>query len=151
LTYGYRVLVRSDRVYQFDAGPEAFWAAITKTGSYRAWWPWLRMFDAQDFEVGSRWTCAVQPPVPYRVRFTIDFTRIERPSLVTVAVGGDIHGTASLDITPDGTGSTVRLVSELIPDNRALRAAAFVARPVVRFGHDWVLDTGARQFAAFAF
>jgi uncharacterized protein YndB with AHSA1/START domain len=144
------MLVRSDRTYRFDADPEKFWAAIGNTGSYQAWWPWLRLFDAPDFEVGSRWTCAVQPPVPYRVRFTIDFNQVEPPRLVTVAVGGDVCGTAELEVTPEGTGSAVHLVSELIPDNRVLRAAAFLAKPIVRFGHDWVLDTGASQFAASA-
>ena len=145
-----RVLVRSDRTYRFDAGPEKFWATIGDLGSYTSWWPWLRIFDAKDFEVGSRWTCAVQPPVPYRVRFTIDLIQIEVPRLVTVAVSGDVIGSASLEVVPDGSGSAVRLVSELTPDNRVLRAASVVARPIVRFGHDWVLDTGASQFAARA-
>jgi hypothetical protein len=55
-----------------------------------------------------------------------------------------------MTIAPIGEGCTVHLVSELVPDNRLLRAAALVARPIVRFGHDWILDTGASQFAASA-
>ena len=144
------MLVRSDRTYHFDADPDTFWAAIGETGNYRAWWPWLRIFDAPDFEVGSRWTCVVQPPVPYRVRFAIDLDRIEPARLVTAAVSGDICGTACLRITPEGPGCAVHLLSELTPDNRLLRAAALLARPIVRFGHDWVLDTGASQFGASA-
>ena len=31
-----------------------------------------------------------------------------------------------------------------------LRTFAAVARPVVRFGHDWVLDTGVQQFRSRA-
>jgi hypothetical protein len=37
-------------------------------------------------------------------------------------------------------------VSHLEPGNSLLRAVARLAAPVVRYGHDWVLDTGARQF-----
>lgn len=137
-------------MYHFDADPDTLWTAIRQTGSYMAWWPWLRIFDAPSFEVGSRWTCVVQPPVPYRVRFAIDLARIEPARLVTVAVSGDISGSADMRIEAEGAGCSVHLVSELAPDNRLLRTAAFVARPIVRFGHDWVLDTGASQFAASA-
>ena len=45
-------------------------------------------------------------------------------------------------------GCDVRLVSSLAPRNRVLKAVAKVARPMVRYGHDWVLNTGARQFAS---
>jgi hypothetical protein len=31
-----------------------------------------------------------------------------------------------------------------------LRAISRLARPVAAFGHDWVLDTGFRQFSARA-
>lgn len=144
------MLVRSDRTYRFDASPDQFWAAVEDVGSYRRWWPWLRTFDGLAFAPGSRWTCAVQPPVPYRIRFTVDLDTVEPFRMVTVKVSGDILGTASLHVAADGAGSVVRLVSELMPNNRILRAAALVARPIVRFGHDWVLDTGASQFAASA-
>ena len=34
--------------------------------------------------------------------------------------------------------------------NTALRLVSRFAGPVARFGHDWVLDSGARQFIARA-
>jgi hypothetical protein len=32
-----------------------------------------------------------------------------------------------------------------------LKTVARLARPMAQFGHDWVLDTGARQFRSHAF
>jgi hypothetical protein len=32
------------------------------------------------------------------------------------------------------------------PDNQTLRTLSVAARPLVRFGHNWVLDTAAEQF-----
>ena len=64
---------------------------------------------------------------------------------------GDIGGTARIEVEPDGVdGSRVRLRSTLAPRSRAFAALATVARPIVSRGHDWVLDTGAAQFAAGA-
>ena len=142
--------VRSDRSYRFDASPEDLWAALTNVEDYRVWWPWLRRFDGDAFAAGERWTCVVQPPLPYSLRFDLTLDEVVEHERVAATVSGDIVGTAHLELTPDGTGSALALASQLAPANPMLRAIAVVARPVVRFGHDWVLDTGLRQFRASA-
>ena len=114
--------------------------------SYRTWWPWLARLDAEAFEEGARWHCAVQPPLPYVLRFAIHLDVVDAPHRAEATILGDITGTARLTVEPDGDGSEVRLESQLAPANAFLRGVARVAAPVVRFGHDWVLDTGAGQF-----
>lgn len=146
-----RMLVRSDRRYPFEVSADELWATIAEVDRYRVWWPWLRRLDAAELAVGERWACVVQPPLPYSVAFTLTIEQVERPRSVVAAVAGDITGTARLDIAEDGAGCVARLRSELSPSHRALQVVARVASPVVRFGHDWVLDTGARQFTARAF
>jgi uncharacterized protein YndB with AHSA1/START domain len=144
------VHVHSARRYRFDAGPEELWAAFTKVEDYRHWWPWLRRFDAGAFAEGERWTCVVQPPLPYSLRFDLVLDEVVEGERVAATVTGDITGSARLELTADGTGSELALESKLAPANAMLRAIAVVARPVVRFGHDWVLDTGLRQFKSSA-
>ena len=123
------------------------WSAITDVGSYRTWWPWLADLDADGFTVGTTWRCSVQPPLPYRVRFRLTLDVIEPEELVAATVEGDIVGTARLVLQgADGGGTDVRLVSALAPANPILRRIARLAAPIARFGHDWVLDTGASQF-----
>jgi uncharacterized protein YndB with AHSA1/START domain len=140
------MLVASDRRYHFGVRPEEFWSVIADTAAYQTWWPWLRLFDGPALEVGAAWRCLVQPPLPYRVRFTLDLEQVEVPELVVVSARGDITGTARLEVSPNASGTHVRLLSHLRPSNRVLRGASYLAYPMVRFGHDWVLDTGARQF-----
>jgi hypothetical protein len=120
---------------------------MADVGAYRSWWPWLTRFDADGFEPGSTWRCAVQPPMPYTLRFTIRLDDVDAPARASATISGDIEGEATLSIdgNADG-GSTVRLRSALAPANPLLRGVALFARPIVRFGHDWVLDTGASQF-----
>jgi hypothetical protein len=144
------VHITSDRRHRFDVGPDELWAAITTVSDFPVWWPWLRRFDGSRLEPGERWDCTVQPPLPYTLRFTLEIDRVEPAALVTASVSGDLAGGARLEVRDlsgaDGERSEIRLRSELAPTNRILRTVATVARPVVTFGHDWVLDTGVAQF-----
>ena len=147
----------SDRTWTFPVGRAERWAAVEATDRYRDWWPWLRQLDAgAGLRTGEAWRCHVQPPLPYAVRFTIALDHVEPGHRAEATVTGDVQGRAVLTIAPgsgpDGERSaTARLVSQLEPSNRVLQGFARVARPVVRWGHDWVLDTGQRQFVARAF
>ncbi len=92
----------------------------------------------------------VQPPLPYVVRFNLELHEVVAPRLATATIDGDIAGRARLDIAGDDRGCVLHLVSELAPTNRVLRGVARLARPLVTYGHEWVLDTGLRQFQAHA-
>jgi uncharacterized protein YndB with AHSA1/START domain len=140
------VHVRSDRRYRFPVTTEQLWQRLGETADYRRWWPWLRHFEAGSLQTGEIWSCTVQPPVPYVLRFRIALEEVRPPALVVATVDGDIVGHARLETVPQGESCEVRLVSELSPGNRYLQTVARFAAPLARFGHDWVLDTGARQF-----
>ena len=142
--------VSSDRVFRFGVPPDELWSAMARTDGYQEWWPWLHRFAAEGLVTGDVWRCTVRPPVPYALRFTVTIDAAEPPRLVRATVDGDIRGTASLDVSARGEGSEARLVSVLSPSGIVLRAVSVAARPVVRHGHDWVLDTGLRQFSARA-
>jgi hypothetical protein len=142
--------VRSDRRYQLGVTPEELWPVLTRVEDYRRWWPWLRRCDGGGFEEGARWRCVVQPPLPYTIQFELTLTEVEPTRWTTASIDGDIVGTASIDLRAVEGGTEVRLVSHLAPSNPFLRGIARVARPVVQRGHDWVLDTGWRQFGVRA-
>ena len=139
--------VRSDRRHRFAVEPDELWAAVTAVDRYPDWWPWLRSFEATALVVGDAWRCVVQPPLPYSVRFTLTIDEVVPAQRVAATVRGDITGTASVELTarPEG-GTEARLVADLAPTHLLLRAMGVLAGPVVRRAHDWVLDTGARQF-----
>ena len=118
---------------------------------YRRWWPWLRHLDATALGDGQVWSAVVQPPLPYRLRFDVHLDDVRAPHRAYARVTGDIEGAASLEIAPTTDGSELHLVSDLAPTNAVLRAVAQLAPPVARFGHEWVLDTGLRQFRDRAF
>jgi hypothetical protein len=139
-------VVRSNRTYRFAVGPDELWTAIARTDDYRSWWPWLRGFEATGLVQGDVWRCVVQPPLPYTLRFTITLDAVQPGVGAMATIAGEISGTAELTVAADGDGSSIRLVSDLAPASPLLRAAAIAARPLVIWGHDWVLDRGASQF-----
>jgi hypothetical protein len=97
---------------------------------------------------GARWVCTVRPPAPYWVTFTIELGDVIEPEHVEARVFGDIEGWARLTVAPAADGCSIRLVSQLAPRSRTLRALSWVARPLVSSSHDSILASGIRQFAA---
>jgi uncharacterized protein YndB with AHSA1/START domain len=142
------VVVSSDRRFRFDADRDTVWRALASVESYPEWWPWLRDFDGHALAAGERWRCTVQPPLPYRLRFTLRVDEVVEGELVSATLAGDLVGTAHLELSSAARGSEIRLVSGLEPAHVLVRGVARVAQPVARYGHDWVLRTGVRQFAA---
>ena len=135
-----------DRSYRFPILPEALWSVLTETGDYRCWWPWLTHLEADGLVAGAEWRCTVRPPLPFALRFAIHLDDVVRPTLVTAHISGDIAGTARLNVAPHAYGCDVQLISTLAPSRRALGLIEPLARPIIRHAHNWVLDTGARQF-----
>ena len=142
--------IRSDRRFRFDVERASVWAAITSIERYRQWWPWLHEFDGTAFSEGVRWRCEVKPPLPYTVHFDVILIEVVEHNIVRARIEGDITGWSQLTAIDHDSGCEVRLISELSPASETLRLVARVARPVAAFGHDWVLDTGARQFRSAA-
>jgi len=59
---------------------------------------------------------------------------------------GDVRGPARLEIDRVPNGSQARLVWDLEVRRPILRTAARVARPLLQWGHDWVVSNGVAQF-----
>ena len=138
----------SDRRWDFEESVDSLWWRISQVEDYTRWWPWLRRFDPGAGLVdGASWRCEVAPPLPYVVRFRLELV-VVGPGEVHTSVRGDIRGEAHLVLRDHDQGCSARLHSRLAPAHPVLRGAGRVARPVVEWGHDWVLDQGLRQFLA---
>lgn len=137
-----------DQRWRFDVSPDALWSAIGDIGCYPTWWPWLRAFDTggDGLEPGTVAQCTVRGPLPYALDFTVTVEEVEPVGLIAARVAGDLHGPARLEILPDGDATVARLVWTVELRDPILRSAARVARPLMEWGHDWVVDNGVRQF-----
>lgn len=135
-----------DRTWTFPDTPDELWAILQRTDEYRAWWRWLREFDTDGLVEGGSARCVVRGPFPYSLNFTVHVRKVEECHLVETEVTGDLAGPARLEIEPDGNGSRARLVWSVELCSPLLRELARWARPLMEWGHGWVVDNGVRQF-----
>jgi hypothetical protein len=150
-----RVEIRSDRRFEYEHDRATVWNALTHVERYPIWWPWLECDGAALVE-GERWTCRVDPPLLYGLDFALHVTRVIPERHVTAELSGDLVGIAVLTLDDDhrrtgeregdGNTCTLRLDSTLSATAGPARLVARFAGPIARFGHDWVLDSGARRF-----
>lgn len=138
-----------DRAFEFAVPPDAVWDLLNRTDRYPAWWGWLRVFDVDGtagLVEGAEARCVVRGPLPYALRFTVAVRKVVPARLVETEVSGDIEGPARLELDPTGGGTSARLVWAVRVVDPALRATARVARPLMEWGHDWVVNRGVRAF-----
>jgi hypothetical protein len=110
----------------------------------------LRSFEASALATGEAWHCTVRAPVPYTVTFTIAFEQVVAEARAVTRVTGDIVGNAELTLTDLDDACEVVVRSNLAPRSTFLRVLSSTFPPVARYGHDWILSTGAQQFEARA-
>ena len=143
-----RFTVRSERSYRFQADPKQLWSLLGRVDDYTGWWPWLRRFDAIGVVAGDEWRCTIRPPLPYALRAVVRIEHVAEPSLVVAGVSGDIVGNCRVELGDHVDGTEVRLTSELRAVRGLIKVISRTLPPLARWGHDWVLDAGARQFDA---
>ena len=126
--------------------PERLWEALTATAQFPRWWPWLRRLDGDGLVPGGRSECVVRAPVPYTLRFTVEVRGVGPGRRVDTWISGDLEGPARLQVHEHPEGSAAHLAWAVELRHGLLRRLARVGRPVMEWGHDWVVETGLRQF-----
>jgi uncharacterized protein YndB with AHSA1/START domain len=140
-----------DKRFRFAASPESVWAAMERLDEFERWWGWLGGFDVQGdgLREGSVLRGTVAPPLPYRMSVQVDVTRCRPARLVDALVSGDLAGPARLRIGADDHGETLIDVAWTLEMRQtAMRLAARVAYPLLRWGHDRVVDSTVETFRA---
>jgi uncharacterized protein YndB with AHSA1/START domain len=137
--------------YRFDAAPAVVWASMEQTDSFEHWWAWLGEFHlvGPGLQTGSVLVGVVSPPVPYRMRVRVVLDHCVKPESIDATVHGDLRGWARLTLTPDGgeCGGTIAVAAwEIEMMQRVMRLADRVAHPLLRWGHDRVVDATVAGF-----
>jgi uncharacterized protein YndB with AHSA1/START domain len=136
---------RLDRTLVFDREPDALWEVLSRLEDFPRWWTWLRTLEADGLTEGSTARCLIRAPIPWSLQLAVRIDRVVPGELIVAYATGDLEGPARLELAEHPAGSQVRLVWELEP-RRVLASLGLVARPVLRWGQDWVVSTGVRQF-----
>jgi carbon monoxide dehydrogenase subunit G len=134
--------------FYLDLPPEEVWAIISRTNRFEDWWSWLRELEVEgsSLETGSVLRGVVVPPLPYRMRLEVVLANSTRPCRIDAVVSGDLQGDATLTFTPDGDGTEATVGWTIEMMQRPMRLAARVAHPLLRWGHDLVVQATVENF-----
>jgi carbon monoxide dehydrogenase subunit G len=136
------------REFSFDVPPAQLWHLVEETERFEGWWPWLRDFrvDGGGLVPGAVLHGVVVPPLPYRMRVDVALVACRRPESIDADVHGDLEGSATLRLRPAGTGSRVEVAWRIEMMQRPMRLASQFALPLLRFGHDAVVEATVASF-----
>ncbi len=143
------------RSYRFPVPPATVWTSIEEVDRFPTWWGWLGQFRVlgDGLAAGSVLEGTVSPPLPYRMHVRVTLDRCLPAERIDATVGGDLTGHALLSLAPADDGSDVAVAWTIEMHQRAMRAVARVAHPLLRWGHDRVVEStvaGFRQHLAAA-
>ena len=136
--------------YDFSLSPAAMWEAIEHAERFEGWWGWLGEFrlDGRGLVPGAVLRGLVSPPVPYRMRVQVHLVECQAPHRIDASVAGDLVGPAHLRMSPSATGSGTHAEVDWTLEmmQRPMRLAARVAHPLLRWGHDRVVEATVSGF-----
>lgn len=137
-----------DGRHRFPRPPEEVWDAIGRLDRFEAWWGWLSGFSVSGDGLvpGSVLEGWVSPPVPYRMHVLVAIERCVPAREVDAEVSGDLRGPARLRMEGDDRQTIVSASWSLEMMQWPMRMAARVAHPLLRFGHDRVVDMTVAGF-----
>lgn len=136
------------RSFRFDVPPGALWEALSEPQRFESWWGWLGEFrvEGDGLVDGAVLTGLVSPPVPYQMRVTVRLDRCQAPRRIDATVEGDLQGTAWLELRAEDRGTSAEIAWRIEMMQRPMRIAARVAGPLLRWGHDRVVDMTVAGF-----
>lgn len=134
--------------FWFLVTPDRLWAIVERFEEFESWWGWLRDFRADEDALvdGNVLHGTVVPPVPCRLHLNVRLRRCRRPRIIDAAVNGDLSGQAALRLEDAGDGTRVVVAWSLEMNSAPLRIAARVAYPLMRWGHDQVVEMAVSGF-----
>ncbi len=134
--------------FWFPVTPDQLWVMAGRFDQFESWWGWLREFRTEQggLVAGNVLHGTIIPPVPYRLRLDVRLERCDRPLLVDATVDGDLSGRAVLRLQDAGDGTRVAVAWSLEMRSVPLRVAARVAYPLLRWGHDRVVEMAVAGF-----
>ncbi|HUE60555.1 MAG TPA: hypothetical protein VMO88_13325 [Acidimicrobiales bacterium] len=134
--------------FRFPVAPVDLWSAMGRLDEFERWWGWLGELrvDGGGLQTGTVLHGTVSPPVPFRMQVDVELERCVPFELIDARVTGDLSGDAHLRLHMDGDGTVTDVEWSLEMLQRSMRVAALVAYPLLRWGHDRVVEATVSSF-----
>jgi hypothetical protein len=137
-----------DGTFTFPVSVAQLWAQLVQVDRFSSWWTWLSEFSVEGsgFARGTVLHGVVAPPLPYRMRLDVVLDECDPEQRITASVHGDLQGAARLTFDGDGGEARAHATWTIEMMQRPMRVAARIAHPLLRWGHDRVVDATVDGF-----
>lgn len=134
--------------FRFGLRPPALWEVLSAPERFESWWSWLHEFrlHGDGLVDGAVLHGVVAPPVPYRMRIDVHLQHCDPPHRISAVVDGDLRGPAELEFADNGSGTDATVSWRVEMMQPAMRLASRVAHPMLRWGHDRVVEMTVAGF-----
>jgi hypothetical protein len=141
-------VIEYDGTFTFPVPVAQLWATMLRVDRFSSWWSWLRDFsvEGEGLEEGAVLHGIVAPPLPYRMKLDVVVEELVPERCVTALVHGDLEGTARLTFEGDESETRAHATWTVEMMQRSMRLAARIAHPLLRWGHDRVVDATVDGF-----
>ncbi|WP_367137199.1 SRPBCC family protein [Saccharothrix sp. HUAS TT1] len=134
-------------VWSVDSSPGRVFDVLADLGSYPAWWPEVRR-ARQVAADAAELTC--RSFLPYDLVFQAWHNAKEPAAgLLRADLVGDLDGTASWRIFPEGSGARLVYDQEVVVRKPLLRRLALVGRPLLEVNHELMMRSGRRGLRTY--
>ena len=138
--------------WSFEAPIESVWELIANSENWPSWWPGVEKVELLEpgldgGEVGSLRRLTWKSRLPYKLRFEMRTTRVERPRVLEGRAIGELDGTGRWELRQDGGWTHVRYDWRVATTKPWMNVLAPVARPLFAWNHDVVMGWGGEGLA----
>lgn len=133
--------------FSFPLSPRQMWQELERPDRLTGRWRYVdvRRVDPT-LEQGAELTCVIKPRVPFRMLLDVIVREVTHGELIGVEFRGDLRGRGELRLEPDGEGTLADVWWRFEIMQRGVRAAARHVHPLLRWGHDWIVEAAVRSF-----
>jgi hypothetical protein len=127
------------------------WTVLSRPREFLVWWRGVYLSvepldDSTGPKVGARVAAVARGWLPYKLRFTIETTKLEKPHLIAFKATGDFETDESRGLlTTNGSGTHVVLDWNPIVEKPVVKFLSLLLKPVFRWNHNWTMVRGQRQ------
>ena len=137
--------------WTFKAPLEGVWALIHDAEAWPTWWRGVEKVEClqpgDDSGIGSVRRFTWKSALPYRLRFNMRVTRVEKPTLMAGEAFGELVGTGRWILRQDGAWTTVRYDWNVRTTKWWMNWLAPLFGGAFRKNHDTVMHWGGEGIA----
>jgi Polyketide cyclase / dehydrase and lipid transport len=129
---------------------EQVWEILARPEDYPRWWRGVYLSATRLDAEGKRVAVVARGFLPYKLRFTIESLKHEKPTLIEFRASGDfVTDISRWIIRPDGNGSAVILEWNPRVEKPIVKFLSPVLKPIFYWNHEWTMRRGERQIAEY--